>query len=739
MKKIMAGMLSACMVFSSLTAPVFANDTDIMLISSEENEEAYNMERALLSVKRKIPVPEDLTEFSYKLGYSGGNYSKSKYWNFTWRDKEYNKSVKVRCDEEGNILSYSIYNSEDRTSKPTYLKEELVKNATDFIKKVAPEISDKIELSKSEFSGVYSGTYLYTFERVENGIKMPDNEVTVTVNYETGEVKRFNSDWTFDVEIPSPELNISLEEAREKIGENLEMKLKYMSKTENIGDKKVVKAYLVYVPDKSYIAVDAKTGEIYDTRDEFYDMDELEDSKNAATASFSSLDMAAEEELTVEEVEKINEMKKLITKEEAILAVTSRKDVLLLDDNAKAIEAKLTQKYDYDEEKNTGYIWQLRFTDPRSIKENNEDTYRAYIKATVDAENGKILYYHSTVRSYYDSELKEWEDINVKYTSEQCQNTFENFVKNMESEKFSDTRLSDSTDTAYLLKYIDEKPVYGGYSYNYVRVNEGVDYTYNNISGDVDGITGKIYSYNVNWTDNIEFESPNGAISAKEAYNAYSEKDGFELVYEINNKHYIENNPKEDEYYDYSDLYVLEKEVRLVYRTDIYPQYISPFTGEQLDYSGTVYEEAGEKKYTDISGYWGERYIKLITDMEYSFDGDEFLPEKAITKDEWFNLLRTVGSYTDEDEYKDAKKVTKLDAVKMIINSLYLERVAKIPNIYKSSFDDIGEVQNSDIGYVALAEGLGILSGDGSNNINPNKELSRIEAVCMVLKLANIK
>ena len=43
------------------------------------------------------------------------------------------------------------------------------------------------------------------------------------------------------------------------------------------------------------------------------------------------------------------------------------------------------------------------------------------------------------------------------------------------------------------------------------------------------------------------------------------------------------------------------------------------------------------------------------------------------------------------------------------------------------------------IGYVALAEGLGIISGDGSGLLNPNKELTRIEAVCMVLNLASIK
>lgn len=738
MKKIMAGMMATCIAFSPVLTPVFASEANTTFITSEEMSEAESMKEVLLLVKGKLTIPENLTEFSYRIRYSSGNYSGSKLWNFSWADKENKNSMSVTADSLGNILNYSVYNREKGTPKPTYLKEELLENAINFIKEIAPNISDKIVLEESEFSGIYDGRYLYTFVRIENGIKMPDNEVSVSVNYETGEVEKFGCAWTFDVEIPTSETNLTIEDAREKIGEKVNMNLVYRNKTEEIDGKKVVKAYLVYIPDKSYIAIDAKNGNIYNTKDDFYEMNMYESDNRNGDASF---DIAEEEAggLTEVELEKIREIEDLITKEEAILAVTSRKDELLLDELSKAVDARLAPKYDYSEGKNVGYVWNLEFSDPRSVEKDSGDTYRPYANVTVDAKTGKILSFYSSVRSYYNLESEKWEDVKVNYTFDECKKIFEKFVNSLEKEKFDNTKLSKSSSSAYVLKYVEKQPIYGGYSYNYFRQNEGIEYSYNKIYGKVDGVTGKIYSYSVDWTDNIEFESPKEAMSAEDAYKAYSQKEGFELVYEINNKHYIENDPDTDKYYDYSDLYILEKEARLVYRTDIYPENISPFTGEQLDYSGEVYTNTNKKEYTDISGLLGERDIRLITDMGYTFDGDKFLPEEAITKEEWFDLLRVVGSYTSEEEYKDLEKLTNIEAIKIIIKNLGLEKVANLSDIYKVEVNDIDEIEASDIGYVALAKGLNIISADSDGNINPNKELNRKLAISMALRLLLVR
>lgn len=734
MKKFIVCMISACVAFSPVMAATFAKEEETMLISSkEEISEAEQLKKVLLNVKEKISIPEELTEFSYTFNYSNNKYSQGQHWNLVWRSKENSNRLTVKATNDGHILSYTIRDYGTDNIKPVYLKEELVGNATDFIKQVTPEVFENIKLKSIEFSGVYLGTYLYTFERIENGIRMPDDTVTVAVNYETGEVKDFSLEWNFDIEIPSAEVNLSFDEAREKIGANVNMELKYMRKTEEIDGEEIVKAYLVYVPDKDYIAIDAKSGEIYESHDEFFNVNS---STMDYAGSASSAEGAMDEELTEQELAKILEMKELISKENAIDIVASQKNILLLDDNAKAVNANLTQSYSGGE---NSYIWSISFNDPRDVEYNSKDTYRAYARATVDAKTGKLLSFNSSVRSYYNEETKEWEEVNIKYTEDNCKNIFEEFVKKLELQKFSNTKLTETNDNTYVLKYVNDVPVYGGYSYKYSRFNEGIEYSYDRIYGKVDGVTGKIYSYNVVWTDNIEFESPENSISEREAYDFYSNLDGFELVYEINNKHYIENNLSYEEYYDYSELYSLEKEVRLVYRTNIYPSRISPFTGEQLDYSGNVYENKTEKEYTDISGFWGERSINLITDMGYTFDESEFMPNKIITKEELLTLFNLVGAYVDESKYEAESSVTKLMAVKMLIDELGLEKVANLSGIYNVTFNDIELVNESDIGYLALAKALGIISGDDNNNCNVLKDLTRIEAVCMALKFVSVK
>lgn len=730
MKKVVAGVMSACIAFTALASPAMAAVNSDVVINISENEEAVGLKNAILATKSKITIPEKFSEFSNSR--YDGKYERSKYWRLNWRDTESGNSISVNCDDDGHILAYSKTDNKRDKNKPTYLKDELIDKILEFVNQVAPEIVNNIELSQSTSNGVYSGTYRYKFERKENGVRMPDDTVYVNVDYVTGEVTSFTSNWTYGVKVPNSDTNISIDEAKKVIGENVEMKLNYRNRSEeNENGKYVTKAYLVYTPDKEYVAVDAKTGKVYFTHDEFYEMSEYETS-NKLMMNDMAMAEGMNVGLTENEIKKIDEINGLITKDEAIRVITSKKDILLLDENAKAVTASLRERYSYDKDKEREYIWDLTFTDPRAVNKDDIDTYRANVNATIDARTGKILYYYSSVRRYNRNSSGNWENISVKFSNEECRDVLEKFIKEVEPSKFSKTVLEDNSSSSYILKYINDEPVYGGYSYSYVRVNEGIKYTYNDIRGAVDGVTGKIYSYNFTWNDDVEFESPKTAMTPKEAYSHYVSKKGFEKVYEINNKHYIEGNPKEEDYYDYEKLYLLDKEVRLVYRTNISPSFISPFTGEQLDYNGRTYEETSEKEYTDISGFWGERNVKLITDLGYSFSGSEFMPDKAITSGEFISLLNVIGLYTSSDK---EDKLTRMDAIKIIVNGLGYGDIANLPNIYKSIYNDVTD----DLGYVAICYGLGIISDNEENMFRPNDELTRIEAVCLALDLMSKK
>jgi len=679
-----------------------------------------DLENVILIAKSRVVIPEEYSEFEYDFT-SESSYNKA-YWRLVWTKPEEYNGITILIDNDGHIINYYSKAEKTNNPKPIYLKEELKPTADAFIKQIAPEVSKNIQLIETTFNGTYAGTYTYLYNRIENGILMPDNTVTVAINYETGKIVSANINWLHDVEIPDETVNITKKEAADKIGKNIEMKLSYRTKTEN----EVTKAYLVYTPDRNYISVDAKTGEVYLERDEWIDTNVNSSLKNEMFGSDNAMTESAVGGLTEQEIAKIEELSGLISKEEAINAIKNEKD-LLLDENLISASASLLKAYTKKGQE-TNYIWRISLEDNRKVDYETGDIYRAYASATVDAKTGKIISFNSSVKRNYDLSDEEKQNMEVKYSEEESQKIFERFVKDQIPEKLEKSRLTDSYED-YVLKYIDENiPVYGGYSYNYYRVNEGIDYTYNQIRGAVDGVTGKIYRFSYTWDDDVVFESPKQAISKDEAYEAYINKDGFNLIYEINNKHLYDSSSK----YKYED-YELEKEVRLVYRPDINPNAISPFTKEQLEYNGEVYKKAEESVYKDIEGHFAERYIKLAADMEIGPDGEYFKPNEYITIEEFNKWLESFIYYSDEKDLDKSGNLTRSEAIKKLITIAGYSKLAELKDIYKVDFADSNEIKPEYVGYIALAKGFGIVKADNYNCLHPNKNLTRAEAICMIM------
>ena len=206
--------------------------------------------------------------------------------------------------------------------------------------------------------------------------------------------------------------------------------------------------------------------------------------------------------LTEEEIKKIEELKYIISKDKAIKAITENK-ALYIDKNINTITANLMK---YTNSKNdSNYVWQIRMNDTRPIDyEKGFDYYRAYAYANVDAKTGKILSFYSSLNSNYDDINQKWNEVEINYDKEQAREILEKFLKAQIKDRFENSKLVEDRHD-YVAYYIDKTPVYGGYRYDYQRVNEGVIYPYNGIYGAVDGVTGKIYNYSSNWNDNIKF------------------------------------------------------------------------------------------------------------------------------------------------------------------------------------------------------------------------------------------
>ncbi len=700
--------------------------------TSSQEPKAEDLERIIQTVKGKITIPAELSKFDYN--FNAESYYGGASWNLNWYTEDSSRRITVQSDSKGNILGFYSYDEKSGNYTPKYMKADLKAAADKFIKKVAADISGKIKYVRADSSGYGRGQYNYVYQRVENGIPMPDNTVTVGVNYQTGVVTSYDAQWLYDTAFPSAEVKLTKEEAAAKLGKAINLKLTYQNaySTDKDGKSKI-KAYLVYAPENSYAAVDAKTGEVYTTQNEW-----IENQSTEATAGEKDAGSNGFGGLTQEEITKIDEIKGLISREAAIKAITGNKS-LLLDENLKSISASLYKQADY-EGGDSSYIWRINLSDPREAGKGNDDLYRAYASATVDAKTGKILAFNASVKDYYNMAKKEWENVKVKYSKEQGQKLLEDFLKEQVPDKFKNSVLSDNRDS-YVIAYIDGKEVYGGYSYNYNRVNEGIEYSYNGINGSVDGVTGKIYNFNLNWNKDITFESPKNAMSAENALKIYLANEGFHLVYEMNNIHSYPAVSKDAIMKDAS--YRVNSEVRLVYRTDINPSNISPFTGKQLDYNGEEYvAPEAMYQYKDLSNTASEKNIRLLAEIGIGFKGGEFKPDKAITTKELTEFLNQTGIYYNSNKYKiknDDSTITRAAVSKFAVQILGYESIAKLKNIYAANFKDQNQISAEDLGYVALAQGLELVTANSSNEFRPTDNLTRAEAADLLVAMLNIE
>ncbi len=734
-KKIIPLALIGCMLFTGL--PVEA--AGIAATGGTQAKESVvteptdkKLESVIKVVKATLFIPKEMTKFDYY--YNTQNAYSNAYWYLNWSSEDYSQNITVCVDQDENIIRYNFYNDKEGRSTPKYLKSELQSTAMDFIKKTVPAVADKIEFVKAESSGSYSSQYIYTFRRVENKVPMPDNTVTIGVNYDTGKVTSYDLNWLFGVKVPSADVKISEKEAAEKLGKKVTMKLSYQNayETDDKGNT-TIKAFLVYSPELSYASVNAKTGEVYTTQNQWVStLQTEENSKEAAS------DTAANRGLTDEEIAKIDELKGLISKDKAIKTVTDNSS-LLLDKNANSISARLYKYRDYyireNKDAEDKYVWNIYFSDPREVNhEKGGDTYRAYASATVDAKTGKLISFNSSVKDSYYYGLEGKELPKIKYSKNQGQTILEKFLKEQVPNLFGNTVLT-ANDGSYVIGYKGDTQIYGGYYYNYDRVHEKINYSYNGIYGAVDGITGKIYNFSYNWDENIQFESPKNIISAEKAFEYYNLKDTFGLVYEINNIHSYNDKAKVQEQ---AEGYSVKSEIRLVYRNDLVPAYISPFTGKQLDYDGKEYtDNAGNYTYSDIKGHKSEKNILLLAELGVGFEGGKFLPDEAITVKELNEFLTKLNYYYDKkfELNKNNSSITRIDAAKFTVQILGYDNIAKLKGIYSTAFVDQSQITESNIGYAALAHGFKLITTNDRNEYRPNEKLTRAEAADMVLTL----
>lgn len=702
MKKKLIALLMAIVLMGGVAGALPAQAAQI---SEEEATEK------ILYLKELFGIGDEYCNFEQNIW----DDSDGQRWSFSWYDANYNKSIYINVDDKNHVSSFSCYDD------TTYLLADVPKDypehyeaiAMEGIKKYLPELADHIKLDRTTLE-YYSNNYVFRYVRFENGYPMPDNYVSVSVNHVTEKIQSFYTGWNYNVKIAKPGKIIDKKTAASKLDKNLEMELQYVYRQV---DKKE-EAFLAYAPSTGYLSVDAETGKVY-TEKTYWG--EEEEYTNDTTAADMKTEAAAGERgvsLSEAEMKKVKEMASLISKEEAIAVVTSNKD-LLLDSGLKQTNAYLTG---YNDE----YFWEITMSDPRPVDYSTDDYWRAYANATVDAKNGKLLSFRASLREYY--EYADAKNVEFKYNKTQAAKKFEKFAKALEPEKFAQTKKTAS-DGGYVIYYDYSKdlPVYGGQNLVFTRLVNGIPFYRNSITGAVDRVTGKVYSYNVNWNDKIEFPSADNTISAKDAFDKYLESDEFVLKYELTT-----NTKMDKETY----VSITTTKPRLCYVTEIKAPYVDAITGKFLNYIGEEYKPVSKNRtFSDIVGHKYEKEIRFISQLFNGIEGDKFEPDSYVTNKFLAEVFQNMWyfSRTPQNLKSDNKNVKREDLANVIAEALGYKSLTKL-DIFNVSFKDADKISADCKAAVAICSGLKIFDVKSTGKFKPAGKVTRGELAAVLAK-----
>lgn len=733
-KKIVSAIVAGCLVSGLMFNPAaYAEERSAViakkpsLVDGDLAKAKFPLDQAIAKAKGTFNISNDYGRFE-----SGFNtYGERAEWYLNWtRDSEPRGSISVRVNAiTGEIFSMDRWEElppgQKYSGLPRYSYDESAKIAQEWLQKLLPAYAGQIKLAPNQEQPFYGFgdrgpvEYYYNFNRVANGITFPGNNIYIRISGDTGQLLGFGLNWDEKTSFPSATGRISPAEAEKVIGQNIE--LVYFRPWTNGAKDTPVK--LVYrVKKGANLMVDAFTGKVVEGQ--------LYEGYDQAMGGAAQKESAARNEMTPAEQAEVDKIKNLLSAETAMAKV---KNIVAVPAELKLTESRLTQDYQYPAQKQWTFHW---------YNENNS-TDLQNISAGVNAVTGELVYYNIWKKGF-----EERKTTKPAFTLEQAKQRAEDFIKKQQPGRLAEIRLDNSLNSDYL-----EKGITRNYHFSYLRMVNGIPFTNNGFEIEVDGNTGEITNYQMNWW-NVKFPDKSQEIGHAKAIEKFLSGGGLGLEY-IN-----------------ADRGANQPKVNLVYRLKDRPSYLlDAKSGQYLNTRGDVITPKETTDFTDISGHPGAEAIKQLAkaNMVKAADG-KFYPDRNITKFEalemlvasrgWqvpvpYDMLKEGKDKEEEkkrlintavslgiiqpDDTKDlAKELTRLELAKLMINTLDYDGVAKLAQIYTLPTKDAQLVPAQLRGYAALSLGLG-LQTDNQGNYAPNEKVSRGYAAISLVRMLKVQ
>ncbi len=693
--------------------------------------------KVTLAVKNTLDIPDTFDEFYGSL--SEDEYSP--YWALNWsNDTEW---INVTANESGKVFMYQYYSSDDydysypgsyyfrHSFDPVFPKvtRKMAKPyAEAFIAKVLTA-GESVTLEESGETPSNETSYSYTGTLKINGLNSPFS-VYVTVRTSDMKILDFSrSDLYTSVQggIPSPEASITADRASEILSGTYKLEPLYLI-TEQ--DKP---AHVVYVPLHSMSSVvDAKTGEIVDTTFYYplYGGRGMFDEAGSMAADLNT-------GLTPAELEGIAKLEGVYTGEELDAIIRSQRILGVTDD---FLFTGVSYYLNRETDEVTAYVsFTAENQDPEDygISYENSDRYAPsgetisiYKSFDLDGKTGAL----KTASTYYDKTYS----TTTESLAGPLDSAVQNWLRSNFADEFASCELYDSSGVSGTVPQD---------SYTYCQKVNGYFYTGNSLNLAVNTFTGTIDRFSIYWNDEITFAPADGVISVGSALNTYSKAYAFALGYTLKPVR-----EQADDYRYYPAVYEIILSYSPVF--DGYITGVDAITGELI----AERYETGDMtiSYNDLGSGYAKAKIEALAEYGIGFYSESFKPAQGLTEKDMILLLLSAAGYrylySEIDDnildqvYQNAysfgilqkgqrspdRPVTRVEMVRTLVGITVYSEAAKIKGIFDCGFTDDRDISENDYGYVAIAKGLKIISGNTDGSFRPNETITRQEAAVML-------
>lgn len=674
------------------------------------------LSRVTAQVKQTLSIGGAYDEF-YGSSYQN---ALSTVWSLNWSAKD-GSSLYVEAEDDGTVIS--CYRSDPDYAGggydpafPSLDRAQARALAQSFLDKV---LRAGLESARFDEGGSFNSQrsfYRFTGTILLNGIPSP-LRFSASVRATDGAVTDFNRDsigQTYLGGVPAAGAALSRDEALSLLKSTLSLRLEYVRPE---GEDTAVLRYLPEAGDSYY--VDGESGELVNLSELYRALEEDGSFYNTAAGGAAPTPAPTEAAadggaaLTAAEQAGIEKLEGVLSREALDAKVRAHA--------ALGLEGYALTNTSYAVDRETGEVTaSLRY-----VRQAEEGSWRR--TATVDAKSGALLALSGSMP--YD------ENRAAALTAGQAQSKAEAFLKALWGAQFAKSGLYDQ----------EANVSRGRYTFTFAQKANGYFFPENSITVGVDVLDGSICALSRRFDDGVNFGAASGLVGEDAALDAWLASFPAELAY-VSVPQALDPDSGEARP-------LLDMGLRYFYALKSgYALGDNGCTGVDAKTGACVARPSygGEAfTYDDMEGHWAQKQVEALADYGAGFPGGSFRPGEALTQADLLTLLLSAQGYTGQDadalyqrayslgfltpdQRQDGKVLTRAEAAALLLDALGYGKAARLEGIYTCSFADAVSIPAQYRGYAAIAQALGVVTGDSAGSFNANRTATRLEGALML-------